>query len=217
MEKKGIYPPKEWKKADGSTVACTEKVKVLNENWNDLQEALQDALDDAILMGCTQSQFKAEYHRLIESLLPGYRESEPQAKVADARQASFSIVKCDHIVLTVKSIARSIEFYCGLLGMTEQTSLQGRKAVSFATGKINLHEVTQEAILPRASHPTEGSADICLIVSRPIEHVMKELQEKGATIEMGPVVRTGTFCLLRSIYLRDPDGNLVELACEIPS
>ena len=57
-----------WKKPDGTTVSCTEKVKVLEENWRDIREALQDALDDAILMGCTESQFKAEYKRLVESL-----------------------------------------------------------------------------------------------------------------------------------------------------
>ncbi len=72
-------PPKVWYGPDGTVVSCTEKVKVLEENWRDLRAALQDALDDAVLMGCTAEQFKREYKRLVDALECGYREVPPAA------------------------------------------------------------------------------------------------------------------------------------------
>lgn len=207
MTTETIPAPKAWKKPDGTTVSCTEKVKVLEENWQDIREALQDALDDAILMGCTESQFKAEYRRLVESLTTDYKEEKPKA-------ASFAVVKCDHWVLTVSDVEKSRSFYVGALGMTEETFGDGRTAFSYATGKINLHVAAGEPILPRAAKPTPGSADLCLIVSRPVTEVKALLEEKGIAVELGPVERTGAFHKLTSIYVRDPDGNLVELANE---
>ena len=82
------------------------------------------------------------------------------------------------------------------------------------TGKVNLHVASAEAILPRAAAPTPGSADLCLIVSRPVAEVKDILAGKGIAVELGPVERTGAFHKLTSIYVRDPDGNLVELANE---
>ena len=207
MTTETIPAPKAWKKPDGTTVSCTEKVKVLEENWQDIREALQDALDDAILMGCTESQFKAEYKRLVESLTTDYKEEKPKA-------ASFAVVKCDHWVLTVADIEKSRAFYVGVLGMTEETFGDGRTAFSYATGKINLHVAAGEPILPQAAKPTPGSADLCLIVSRPVAEVKSLLEAKGIVVELGPVERTGAFHKLTSIYVRDPDGNLVELANE---
>lgn len=69
-------PPSRWVRLDGSTVACTEKVKVLEENWHDIRAQLQDALDDAVLMGCTIDQVKREYKRLIDELQCQYKEQE---------------------------------------------------------------------------------------------------------------------------------------------
>ncbi len=69
-------PPKKWFKADGSTVACTEKVKVLEENWEEVKTLLQDVLDDAVLMGCTEEQVKREYKRLIDALRCGFKEQK---------------------------------------------------------------------------------------------------------------------------------------------
>ena len=68
-EDRGAQPPERWLKADGSTVSCTEKVKVLEENWNEVRALMQDVLDDAVLMGCTEAQVKSEYKRLIDALL----------------------------------------------------------------------------------------------------------------------------------------------------
>lgn len=69
-----LSPPKAWHAPDGSVISCTEKVKVLNDNWKELRELLQDALDDAILMGCTQTQFKHECRRLIDALQSEFKE-----------------------------------------------------------------------------------------------------------------------------------------------
>ena len=71
-------PPEKWYRADGTVVACTEKVKVLQDNWTEIQSALQDALDDAVLMGCSADQVKREYKRLIDSLQCQYREQPPK-------------------------------------------------------------------------------------------------------------------------------------------
>ena len=74
-------PPTHWYRLDGTVVACTEKVKVLEENWHDVRAQLQDALDDAILMGCTVAQVKAEYKRLIDELQSDYKEQTgPEAR-----------------------------------------------------------------------------------------------------------------------------------------
>ena len=210
MNENSIPAPSAWKKPDGSTVSCTEKVKVLNENWHDIKAALQDALDDAILMGCTESQFKTEYKRLVESLTCEYKEEA-------AKSEAFSVVRCDHFVLTVKDIDASRRFYADALGMTEETFGDGRVAFVHATGKINIHIADAAPVLPRALTPTPGSADVCLIVSRPVAQVKALLEKKGLVIELGPVKRTGAFHALISIYLRDPDGNLVELANEMPA
>lgn len=209
MTENDIPAPAAWKKPDGSTVSCTEKVKVLNENWHDIKEALQDALDDAVLMGCTMSQFKAEYKRLVESLTCEYREES-------GRGTDFSVVRCDHLVLTVKDIEASKAFY-RRLGMTVENFGEGRTALVYATGKINLHEADKAPILPRAKQPEPGSADLCFIVSRPVTQVREALEKAGLAVELGPVARTGAFQALSSIYLRDPDGNLVELANEVAS
>lgn len=207
MTEENVPAPAAWKKPDGSTVSCTEKVKVLNENWRDIREALQDALDDAILMGCTESQFKAEYKRLVESLSCEYKEEA-------AKEERFTVVRCDHLVLTVADAEASRAFYVDALGMTEETFGDGRTAFVFATGKINLHLADRAPILPRAKTPTPGSADLCLIVSRPVAEVKALLEKRGIAVELGPVERTGAFHKLTSIYVRDPDGNLVELSNE---
>ena len=75
-EQLNTLPPKRWLKADGSTISCTEKVKVLEENWLELRALLQDVLDDAVLMGCTERQVKQECKRLIDALECGYEEQK---------------------------------------------------------------------------------------------------------------------------------------------
>jgi catechol 2,3-dioxygenase-like lactoylglutathione lyase family enzyme len=122
------------------------------------------------------------------------------------------IDRLDHLVLTVGDLGRTRDFYVRGLGLTEQTFGDGRSALLFGQQKVNLHEAAGPPILPRAARPTMGSADICLIADRPLDAVIEVLRERGVPIELGPVARTGATGPIRSIYLRDPDGNLVEVA-----
>ena len=124
------------------------------------------------------------------------------------------IDRLDHLVLTVSDIERSIAFYGGVLGMQPVTFGRGRKALTFGRTKINLHEVGKE-FEPKARHPVAGSADICLITNDPLDDVRAELAAHGVVIEEGPVERTGAVGGLFSIYVRDPDGNLVEISNDL--
>lgn len=119
--------------------------------------------------------------------------------------------RLDHLVLTVVDIGAAIRFYTEVLGMEEVTFGSGRKAVGFGRSKINLHQAGRE-FEPKARRPTSGSADLCLIVDDPIDAVMRELRKAGVVVEEGPVRRTGATGALVSCYLRDPDGNLIELS-----
>ncbi|MGP1396778.1 MAG: VOC family protein [Inquilinaceae bacterium] len=121
------------------------------------------------------------------------------------------IDRIDHLVLTVASIAATCDFYARVLGMEVVTFDDGRKALRFGVHKINLHETGRE-FLPRAARPTPGSGDICLIAAVPLETVIAHLERLEVPIEEGPVARSGATGPLRSIYIRDPDGNLVEIA-----
>jgi catechol 2,3-dioxygenase-like lactoylglutathione lyase family enzyme len=117
----------------------------------------------------------------------------------------------DHLVLTVASIEESLKFYTRCLGMTEVTFGSGRKALAFGRHKINLHQRGHE-FLPHARHATPGSADLCFLASVPLEQAILRLRENGVAIEKGPVERTGAMGTIRSVYLRDPDGNLLEIS-----
>jgi len=117
----------------------------------------------------------------------------------------------DHLVLTVADIERTAAFYCGVLGMQRVTFGQGRVALSFGTQKINLHQLGRE-FEPKALTPTPGSADLCFVVDRPLEEVAATLTAAGIPIEEGPVARTGAVGPISSLYVRDPDGNLIELS-----
>ena len=122
------------------------------------------------------------------------------------------IDRLDHLVLTVGDLHRTRDFYVRGLGLEEQSFGEGRFALLFGAQKFNLHEAAGAPILPRAAHPTAGSADFCLIADRPLDQVLELLRERGIPIELGPVGRTGATGPIRSVYLRDPDGNLVEIA-----
>lgn len=121
------------------------------------------------------------------------------------------IGRIDHFVLTVASIEATCAFYRDVLGMEVVTFAGGRRALSFGAQKINLHEVGRE-FEPKAARPTAGSGDFCLIADTPLEQVIAELQARGIAIEEGPVSRTGATGPIRSVYIRDPDDNLVEIA-----
>ncbi len=117
----------------------------------------------------------------------------------------------DHLVLTVRDLQASIDFYVRGLGMTEVTFGAGRKALAFGTQKINLHEAGKE-FEPKAERPTPGSADLCFLTSTPVEQYAAHLAALGIAVIEGPVARTGAVGPLLSIYVRDPDLNLIEIA-----
>lgn len=124
-----------------------------------------------------------------------------------------SIERIDHFVLTVASIPATVAFYERALGLEVFTSEDGRTALTFGVHKINLHEVGRE-FEPKALRPTPGSGDFCLVTTEPIDEVAERLRSQGVGIEEGPVARTGARAPLVSIYLRDPDRNLIEIANE---
>lgn len=119
--------------------------------------------------------------------------------------------RLDHLVLTVRDVAATLSFYTRVLGMEEVTFGAGRKALAFGRQKINLHEAGRE-FEPKAAAPTPGSADLCLITETPLEEVQAHLEARGVKVELPPSPRTGAAGPIRSLYLRDPDGNLIELS-----
>jgi catechol 2,3-dioxygenase-like lactoylglutathione lyase family enzyme len=123
----------------------------------------------------------------------------------------FKIGRLDHIVLTVKSIKATTEFYSKVLGMKEVRFGEGRVALAFGQQKINLHQLGKE-FEPKAHAPTSGSADICFITETPLKEAQAHIEGQDVRIEVGPVERTGAVGKLLSIYFRDPDLNLIEVS-----
>lgn len=126
----------------------------------------------------------------------------------------------DHLVLTVADISATAGFYAAALGMTPQTFVGAdgstRHALTFGQSKINLHQRGAE-FEPKAAHPTAGSADLCFITDMPLARCQAHLTAQNIAIEQGPVARTGATGPLISLYIRDPDGNLIEIANQIGS
>ena len=122
------------------------------------------------------------------------------------------IASLDHLVLTVRDIPRTVEFYRRVLGMDHVVFEGNFNALHFGTQKINLHPFRAE-YLPHADIPAPGTGDICLICEGEIAEVVRELRTQGVEIEVGPVEQTGARGLMNSVYIRDPDRNLVEIAC----
>nr|KAK5436029.1 hypothetical protein LTR18_009608 [Exophiala xenobiotica] len=125
----------------------------------------------------------------------------------------------DHLVLTVKDLDASVKFYEQVLGMQHTSfgaandpSIQ-RHALNFGRQKINLH-ISGKEFEPKAQNVQPGSGDLCFLVEDNVDDVLERLQEKGVeVVEGGQVVqRTGAQGKLRSVYVRDPDGNLIELS-----
>ncbi|HFF2161699.1 TPA: VOC family protein [Pseudomonas aeruginosa] len=123
----------------------------------------------------------------------------------------MQIDRLDHLVLTVRDIDASIDFYTRVLGMRAVTFGAGRKALAFGAQKIKLHQAGGE-FEPKAERPTPGSADLCFIVATPLEAVAEQLRQQAVEILEGPVQRTGAGGPILSLYLRDPDLNLIELS-----
>jgi catechol 2,3-dioxygenase-like lactoylglutathione lyase family enzyme len=124
------------------------------------------------------------------------------------------ILSLDHLVLTVVDIEATRDFYARVLGMEEIGFGGGRRALAFGEQKINLHQQGAE-FEPKALRPTPGAADLCLLTETPLAEVIRLLGNCDVTILEGPVERKGATGPIRSVYVRDPDGNLVEVANRI--
>jgi len=123
----------------------------------------------------------------------------------------MKIDSIDHVVLTVKDIEKTCEFYSKVLGMEIDVFGEGRKALTFGTQKINLQRVGRESTLI-AGKPTSGSGDICFVTSLSLADVVAHLNSCGVKLIGGPVERNGAKGLMMSVYFRDPDMNLIEVS-----
>ena len=132
----------------------------------------------------------------------------------------MKLEKIDHLVITVKDLNKTIDFYTNILGMKLEefySSLnndQIRYAVSFGSQKINIHEEIKP-IKPNALNPSSGSMDICFISKNKINEWVHHLVKKGINIEIGPERKTGALGPILSIYVRDPDFNLIEISNQL--
>ena len=124
---------------------------------------------------------------------------------------SAAVASLDHLVLTVADIARTCDFYRRAFGMAVVRFGEGRVALHFGRQKINLHQ-SGRTFDPKAAAPTPGSADLCFLLAGTLDEASAHLAALAIPVEAGPVERTGATGRIRSIYLRDPDGNLIELA-----
>ena len=132
----------------------------------------------------------------------------------------MKLEKIDHVVITVKDLNKTIDFYINILGMKLEKFLsssnnnQIRYAVSFGSQKINIHEEIKP-IKPNALNPFSGSMDICFISKNKINDWVHHLVKKGINIEIGPERKTGALGPILSIYIRDPDFNLIEISNQL--
>jgi len=120
----------------------------------------------------------------------------------------------DHVVLTTRDLPACLRFYAGVLGMkqeTFQTPTETRIALKFGNQKINVHEWGRE-FTPRAHVAAPGTLDLCFISAVPLEKIIENLEKNNVSIIEGPVLKTGAVHKLRSVYVRDPDLNLVEIS-----
>lgn len=121
------------------------------------------------------------------------------------------IKSIDHLVLAIADLERCLEFYTRVLGMTLEHYGEGRIALRFGDHKFNVHPPGFEAGI-RANTPTPGSLDLCFLADRPLDDIIAHLRQHNVPIEEGPVIRTGARFAIRSVYIRDPDLNLVEIS-----
>jgi len=118
--------------------------------------------------------------------------------------------RIDHLVLTVADIPRAVDFYQRMLGMRHEVFGEGRSALAFGQQKLNLHQAGRE-FEPKAAHPLPGVIDLCLVTTWPLDRLLAHLAAEGVAVEEGPVRRTGALGPIESVYVRDPDGNLIEI------
>jgi catechol 2,3-dioxygenase-like lactoylglutathione lyase family enzyme len=124
---------------------------------------------------------------------------------------NIEIKQIDHVVLTVQDPDRTIEFYTRVLGMQEERFAGNRIALKFGEQKINLH-IKGKEFKPGAEYPTPGSSDFCLISKTPLDKVIEHLKSQNIKIVLGPTDKVGAHGPIRSVYIRDPDMNLVEIS-----
>ena len=122
----------------------------------------------------------------------------------------------DHIVLTTRDLYKCVDFYTRVLGMHLERYGEGRFALRFGDQKLNIHPPDVKAGI-KANKPTPGSLDLCFLAERPLDQVIAQLKQHEVPIEEGPVVRTGARFAIRSVYIRDPDNNLIEISEPAPS
>ncbi len=121
-----------------------------------------------------------------------------------------AIERLDHLVLTCDDVATTVAFYERVLGFVGLEA-SGRWTLRFGQQKINLHQREREAE-PHAMKPTPGSGDLCFVTEAPLEQWLEHLLVEGVVIVEGPIARPGALGPMQSVYLRDPDGNLIEIA-----
>ncbi len=124
------------------------------------------------------------------------------------------VQRIDHVVLTVADVERTIAFFERVLGMTAVSFGEGRRALAFGDQKLNLHQAGRE-FEPKALRPTPGAIDLCFTTDVPLDEVAAHLRKCSVAIEHGPVDKIGARSALRSLYFRDPDGNLIEVSNEV--
>jgi catechol 2,3-dioxygenase-like lactoylglutathione lyase family enzyme len=122
----------------------------------------------------------------------------------------------DHLVLTTSRREACVDFYTRVLGMQLESFVGGtppveRQAFKFGHQKINLH-VQGSEFEPKAHLPVPGALDLCFIASIPLAGVIERLAAANWPIVEGPVLRTGATQKIRSVYVRDPDFNLIEIS-----
>lgn len=123
----------------------------------------------------------------------------------------MKILGLDHVVLTVEDMEATVEFYTRVMGMSVRAFEGGRLALRFGSQKINLHEAGSE-FQPHARRPSPGSADLCFVTDAASDEWLEHLAARGVEVVEGPVPRLGALGPMTSVYFRDPDGNLIEVA-----
>jgi len=147
---------------------------------------------------------RALLERLLVHLPRGGAEASPSWTGA-------RLSRLDHWVLPVSDVERSVRFYTRVLGMDLRTDAAGRHALHFGRHKIDLH-AHPSGHLPQARRAEPGGAELCLLTDQPLPRFIAHLVNEGVVVEEGPVQREGAEGALLSVYFRDPDGNLLEVA-----
>jgi catechol 2,3-dioxygenase-like lactoylglutathione lyase family enzyme len=139
---------------------------------------------------------------------------QPAGVMRAPATGAVGIASLDHLVLYCADVDATIAFYVRALGMDAVTFGGGRRALTFGAQKINLHQSGSEFV-PHARTPARGAGDFCLLTKVPLDDVIAHLDALNVAIVEGPVAKTGAVGPLRSVYVRDPDGNLVEISNQV--